>query len=321
MSAQTFSVFAPLWTGVMLKLLPNFTSLGVHLKRERKARKLSQSVLAQQAQLSIDTLGLLEHGKGNLSSFWAALNILNLEIVGRNLPPGQHIGQRIITLRRRKEVSQRDLVKLVGVSQPTLIELEHHCTGRLHTLDRVLVALGAGAYLAPQGSTKAFYVHAGNSSTSENWETPKELLEPLYSVFGAFDLDPCSPCSNGRTAPVKAGAYFTQTDDGLSLPWFGTVFMNPPYNRSLHNWTAKAKAEVEQGNAGMVIGLLPARPDTKYWHRDVAGSASIFFLKGRLKFGNVGKPAPFPSCLAVWGGSDDLATKLQAAIPEAWLSR
>jgi len=53
----------------MLKLLPNFTSLGVHLKRERKSRKLTQSDLAQQAQLSIDTLGLLEHEKGNLSSF------------------------------------------------------------------------------------------------------------------------------------------------------------------------------------------------------------------------------------------------------------
>jgi hypothetical protein len=51
--------------------------------------------------------------------------------------------------------------------------------------------LGAGAYLAPRGSTKAFYFHAGNSSTSEQWETPHDLLEQLYSVFGIFDLDSC----------------------------------------------------------------------------------------------------------------------------------
>src|SRR5262245_34555939 len=101
-------------------------------------------------------------------------------------------------------MSQRALASIIETTQPTLIALEHHCTGRLQTLDRVLVALGAGAYLAPVGSTLAFYVHAGNSSTSENWETPKALLEKLYSVFGPFDLDPCSPCSNSRTAPVKA---------------------------------------------------------------------------------------------------------------------
>jgi len=239
--------------------------------------------------------------------------------VGRNLPPGQHIGERIIALRKRKGISQRDLIKLVGVSQPTLIELERYGAGRLPTLDCVLTILGAGAYLAPQGSVKAFFTHAGNSATSETWETPKELLEPLYSVLGAFDLDPCSPTSNSRTAPVRAKVHYTQDDNGLSLPWFGTVFMNPPYGRSLSRWTAKA--EVEQGNTEVVVGLLPARPDTCYWHRDIARSASGFFLKGRLKFGNTEQVAPFPSCVVIWGGSDEVIPALQAALPEAWLSR
>src|SRR5215510_998934 len=270
--------------------------------------------------LSIPTLRLLEHGQGNLTSFWTVLHILNLDVVGRNLPPGQHIGERLITLRKRKGMSQRELIKLIGVSQPTLIELERHGAGRLLTLDRVLVVLGAGAYLAPIGGQQSFYTHAGNSSTSEIWTTPKEFLEPLYTIFGTFDLDPCSPTSNGRTTFVKARAYFTETDDGLSLPWFGTVFMNPPYGRSIHHWTAKAKAEVEQGNAEVVIGLIPARPDTRYWHRDIAGSASVLFLKGRLKFGNAEQVAPFPSCLVLWGSTDDLVTRLQVAIPEAWLS-
>jgi len=305
----------------MLKLSCYHTSLGSHLKRERKERQLTQSGLAQQAQVAIPTIRSLENGQGTLSSFWQVLDVLNLDIVGRNLPPGQHMGEQITLLRKRKGISQRELMKLVPISQPTLIELEHHCTGRLQTLDRVLVALGAGAYLAPRGSTQAFYVHAGNSATSETWTTPKALLEPLYSVFGTFDLDPCSPTSDGRTTFVKARAYFTEADDGLSLSWFGTVYMNPPYGRSIHHWTAKAKAEVEHGNAELVIGLIPARPDTRYWHRDVAGSANIFFLKGRLRFGNAEQVAPFPSCLAVWSGSDDLVTKLQAALPEAWLSR
>jgi site-specific DNA-methyltransferase (adenine-specific) len=223
-------------------------------------------------------------------------------------------------LRKRKGVSQRALVKLVGMSQPTLIELERQGAGRLPTLDRVLVALGAGAYLASPGSTKPFYVHAGNSSTSENWETPQELLEPLYSVFGAFDLDPCSPCSNSRTAPVRANAHYTQDDDGLSLPWFGRVFCNPPYGRALCHWVAKAYEESRCGNTQTIVMLIPARTDTKFWHQSIVGKAAILFLKGRLKFGNAEQVAPFPSCLVVWGGSDDLLTKLQAVLPESWLS-
>src|SRR5262249_4421782 len=128
----------------MLKLLLHHTSLGSHLKRERKDRQLTQSNLAQKAQVAIPTIRSLENGQGTLSSFWQVLDVLNLDIVGRNLPPGQHIGERIITLRKRRGVSQRELIKLVAISQPTLIELEHHAAGRLPTLDRVLTVLGAG---------------------------------------------------------------------------------------------------------------------------------------------------------------------------------
>jgi transcriptional regulator with XRE-family HTH domain len=318
---SNFLCIIPLLDADMFKLPFHPTSLGVHLQRERKDQQLTQSDLAQQAQVAIPTLRLLEQGQGNLTTFWTVLHALNLDIMGRNLPPGERMGERIVTLRKRKGMSQRALASLIEATQPTLIALERHCTGRLYTLDRVLTVLGAGAYLAPIGAQQSFYTHAGNSATSETWTTPKELLEALYSVFGGFDLDPCSPTSNSRTAPVRTKVHYTETDDGLSLPWFGTVFMNPPYNRSLSRWTAKVKAEVDQGNADMVIGILPARLDTRYAHRDIKGSASVFFLKGRLNFGNVGQPAPFPSCLVVWGASDEVMTAIQAVLPDAWLSR
>jgi phage N-6-adenine-methyltransferase len=305
----------------MLKLSFHHTSLGIHLKRERQDRQLTQSNLAQKAQVAIPTIRLLETGQGNLTTFWAVLHVLNLAVMGRNLPSGESIGERIVTLRKRKGMSQRALASIIETTQPTLIALERHCTGRLPTLDRVLVALGAGAYLAPIGSTLAFYVHAGNSSTSENWETPKELLEQLYSVFGAFDLDPCSPTSNGRTAHVKAKVYYTQDDDGLSLPWFGRVFCNPPYGRALCHWVTKAYEESRCGNTETIAMLIPARTDTKFWHQSIVGKATIFFLQGRLKFGGTKQGAPFPSCLVVWGGSDEVITAIEAALPEAWLSR
>lgn len=43
-----------------------------------------------------------------------------------------------------------------ATSPSTLVALERDEGGRLKTLERVLVVLGAGAYLAPRGRPKAF---------------------------------------------------------------------------------------------------------------------------------------------------------------------
>src|SRR5206468_3029517 len=99
--------------------------------------------------------------------------------------------------------------------------------------DRVLALLGAGPVLMSKSESPKFYNHAGNSSGSSLWSTPQALLQILYTVFGVFDLDPCSPTSDKRRAPVRARLHFTPTDDGLNLPWHGRVFLNPPYGREL----------------------------------------------------------------------------------------
>ena len=96
------------------------------------------------------------------------------------------------------------------------------------------------------------------------------------------------------------------------------VFVNPPYGRALAAWVAKARGEVDGGRARTVVALLPARPDTGYWHDHIAGRAAVFFLRGRLRFGGGGNSAPFPSALAVWGAGPEALSALAAALPEAW---
>jgi hypothetical protein len=76
---------------------------------------------------------------------------------------------------------------------------------------------------------------------SQAWETPSELLEALSMVFGRFDLDPCAPRKT-RTR-VQARTHFTAEDVGLSLPWHGTVFVNPPYGRTLAKWVLRLGAK------------------------------------------------------------------------------
>lgn len=299
--------------------IPRKTRLGKCFREARKKRRLTQFELAEKASLSVPTLRLLESGKGNLSSWQKTLSALSLTIEGRNLPPGEAIGHRIVALRKRRHLSQRKLAELARMTQPTVISLEKRSQGRLAMLDSVLTVLGSGHYLAEPGVRKDFYSHTGNSSTGMNWQTPIKLLEAIYEAFGIIDLDPCSPTTNRASAPVKASVHYTEADDGLSLPWHGTVFLNPPYGRGLAAWVAKAKAEVLCGNARTVVALVPARTDTRYWHEHVAGSATVFFLRGRLRFGAADAAAPFPSALALWGAAAHQVTALEKSLPDAWV--
>jgi len=302
-----------------VRKLPTASGLGRDLRDHRKARRLTQGQVAAAVGLAEKTVRLLERGRGNLESWHAALKHLGLELLGRNLPAGDALGRRLATLRRHRGLGQRELAVLVAVTQPTVVALERQGRGRLSTLERVLGALGAGAYLAPRGQARAFYTHAGNASTNPAWETPTTLLEALATVFGRFDLDPCAP-RRSRTR-VKARVHLTREDDGLSVSWHGTVFVNPPYGRGLAAWVAKAHGEVECGHARTVVLLLPARPDTAYWHQHVAGQATVYFLRGRLRFGAGDQSAPFPSALAVWGASPAALAALEAALPDAWRTR
>jgi phage N-6-adenine-methyltransferase len=302
-----------------VRKLSTVSVLGSGLQTYRKARGLTQGQLATRVGLTEKTVRLLEHGRGNLDSWRAVLKDLGLELVGRNLPAGPSLGARLAALRRHRRLSQRDLAALLGVTQPTLVALERRDAGRLTTLERVLETLGAGAYLAPLGQARAFFTHAGNASTNQEWETPTALLEALGAVFGRFDLDPCAPRKS--RARVKARVHWTEEDDGLALPWHGTVFVNPPYGRTLARWVAKAYREVREGRAKMVVALLPARPDTTSWHDHIAGRAVVYFLRGRLKFGTGTQSAPFPSALVVWGAAPEVLPKLDAVLKGAWRAR
>ena len=202
----------------MLKL-PLHSVLGSDLRKHRKTTRITQAELAAGTGLSVPTIRLLEVGGGNLDSWQKVLDHLDLELTGRNLPGGSTLGQRLARLRRHRGMSQRELAALIKVSQPTLIALERRGQGRLATLERVLVALGAGTQLGRRGESRGFFTGAGNSSMSQAWETPPELLEALSTVFGRFDLDPCAPRKT-RTR-VKARSHFTAEDDGLTLPWHG----------------------------------------------------------------------------------------------------
>jgi phage N-6-adenine-methyltransferase len=132
------------------------------------------------------------------------------------------------------------------------------------------------------------------SSKSDEWETPQHFFNKLNKIY-KFTLDPC--CTK-ETA--KCEKFYTPQDNGLSKSWTDeTVFVNPPYG-DIKTWVKKAHDESVNNNAVVVL-LIPARTDTRYWHDFIMKEAeSIYFVKGRLKFGNSVNSAPFPSAVVVF---------------------
>ncbi len=131
------------------------------------------------------------------------------------------------------------------------------------------------------------------SSATEEWETPQHIFDHLNEEFN-FTLDPCATHGNAKTE-----RYYTKKDNGLAQSWKGErVFMNPPYGREIGKWIKKAWRSGLEENT-VVVCLLPARTDTRWFHR-YCTKGTIWFIKGRLKFGGHTTSAPFPSMIVIF---------------------
>ncbi len=287
----------------------------------RKEKGLTQAELASQAGVSTPTIVNLEKGKGTIASLTKFLDTLKVEIRGQNLPVHNFVGSQIKELRQSRSLTQKQLAEKVNTTHPTIIALERDYRGRVSTLDAVFRELRAAIYLAPKGS-KTTTTELASKSTNQAWTSPPSLLEAIYSVYKKIDLDPCSPTKIRKVAPVKAKRYYTKQEDGLAQPWFGVVYMNPPYGVEIKKWVQKASREVAKGNARTVIGLVPAKTDTAWWLDSVtAENVKVLFLRGRLYFGGHQKgsgAAPFASALILWGVSKEKYRSLQKAIPNSY---
>lgn len=132
------------------------------------------------------------------------------------------------------------------------------------------------------------------SSKTDLWATPQDFFDALDEEFH-FTLDVCALPEN-----AKCEKYYTPEMDGLSQPWQGVVWCNPPYGREVGQWVRRAYLSVSTGYADVVVMLLPARTDTRWFHEYIYHKAEIRFVKGRLKFGDSNNSAPFPSMVVIF---------------------
>lgn len=131
------------------------------------------------------------------------------------------------------------------------------------------------------------------SSKNDEWETPQDLFDKLNDEFH-FTLDPCASDLN-----YKCDTYLTVNDNGLEANWGGQrVFCNPPYSK-VSKWVKKCYMESLKPET-IVVMLIPARTDTKYFHDYIYNRSEIRFIKGRLHYSNSKNNCPFPSMIVVF---------------------
>ena len=128
--------------------------------------------------------------------------------------------------------------------------------------------------------------------TSDEWYTPRSLFDQLDIEF---DLDPAS-CPPELSA-VPAARFYTVEDDGLSLPWEGRVWMNPPFSKP----TPWVNRFIEHGHG---IALLPSTSTGRWVDKMWADCDGVVlcrpfaFTRGD---DTVHPPAPFRSILWAMG--------------------
>lgn len=115
------------------------------------------------------------------------------------------------------------------------------------------------------------------SSDSCEWETPPSLFAALDAEF-RFTLDVCARASN-----AKCERFYSPEDDGLSLPWIGACWCNPPYGRQVGEWIRKAYEESRRPGT-IVVCLIHARTDTAWWHAWAMRAAEVRFIRRRVRF-------------------------------------
>jgi hypothetical protein len=137
------------------------------------------------------------------------------------------------------------------------------------------------------------------SLPSIEYITPPKYIAAARRVFGGeIDLDPAS-CPEAQEI-VQARRYYTATEDGLSRPWCGRVWLNPPYCGLTGRFVAKLATEYRTGNVSAAILLVYADGSKCKWFAPLWDQV-LCFTDHPIKFVNGWASSPRGSVFIYFG--------------------
>jgi hypothetical protein len=110
-------------------------------------------------------------------------------------------------------------------------------------------------------------------SQGDDRYTPQWVFDGLGITF---DLDVCAP--KGGIDWIPALKHYSEEDDALVQPWFGNVWMNPPYSKPTP-WVDKF---LSHGNG---IALVPCSQG-RWWYKLWAEADAVMPMPYNMKFIN-----------------------------------
>lgn len=143
-----------------------------------------------------------------------------------------------------------------------------------------------------------------NAGESNEWYTPPHVFEALGV---AFDEDVAAPVDRTHIC-VPARRFITE--NSLTRPWTGFIWMNPPFGHqsTKRAWLAKFF------DHGRGIALTPDRTSAP-WFREAWERADLVLFTPKLKFvrpdGSIGESPGTGTCL--WAAGPSAVSALRRA--------
>lgn len=129
--------------------------------------------------------------------------------------------------------------------------------------------------------------------------TKPALWRPIADAMGGFDLDPAAGAETVQIADER----FTKADDGLTQPWHGCVWLNPPFSEK-DQWYTRLVDQYNRGNVSSAVAIAPTDLSAD-WAQHHFATADIFaFLDGRNHYTAAGNSPSFATVVGVWNPTE-----------------